>query len=160
MIFLCLGTQEFQFDRLLEKVDELIEKKVIKEEVFAQVGFSTYRPLRFCSKKFLSFDEFDALLENCNYVITHGGTGTIIKALRKGKKVIAVPRMKKYGEHVDDHQKEIISTFSEKELICGLDDTEQLEKAISLIYDFTPKKFISGNSKIISVLNNFIRSCE
>jgi UDP-N-acetylglucosamine transferase subunit ALG13 len=154
-----LGTQEFQFNRLLEKVDGLIGKKVIKEEVFAQVGFSTYRPSGFCCKKFLSFDEFDTLLENCNYVITHGGTGTIIKALRKGKRVIAVPRMKKYGEHVDDHQKEIISTFSEKNLIYGLEDTDQLEEAVSRIDSFVPESFVSGNSKIISIIDNFIRSC-
>lgn len=158
MIFLCLGTQEFQFDRLLVKVDELIGKKVIKEEVIAQVGFSTYKPSGFCCKKFMNFDEFDAFLENCNFVITHGGTGTIIKALRKGKKVIAVPRLKKYGEHVDDHQKELISTFSEKNLICGLDDTDQLEEAVSQICDFTPESFVSGNSKIISILDNFIRN--
>jgi len=159
LIFLCLGTQEFQFDRLLKKVDELVEKKVIQDEVFAQIGFSAYKPSRFCCKKFLNFDEFETALENCTFVITHGGTGTIIKALRKGKRVIAVPRLKKYGEHVDDHQKEIISTFSEKNLIYGLDDINQLEGAVSQICDFTPESFVSGNSKIVSILDNFIRSC-
>lgn len=160
LIFICLGTQDFQFDRLLKKVDELIEKKVLQEEVFAQVGYSTYRPLGFGYKKFLNFDEFDTLLDNCNYVITHGGTGTIIKALRKSKRIIVVPRLKKYGEHVDDHQKEIIATFSEKNLIYGLEDLDQLEEAIRRIENFTPESFVSGNSKIISILDNFIRNCR
>jgi UDP-N-acetylglucosamine transferase subunit ALG13 len=159
LIFLCLGTQEFQFDRLLEKVDELIAKKVIREEVFAQVGFSTFKASGLSCIKFLSSDVFDTFLDNCSYVITHGGTGTIIKALRKGKRVIAVPRMKKYGEHVDDHQKEIISTFSEKNFIYGLEDTDQLEEAVSRIDSFVPESFVSGNSKIISIIDNFIRSC-
>ena len=158
MIFLCLGTQEFQFDRLLRMVDELIEKKVINEEVIAQVGFTTYKPIRFCTRKFVNSDEFNDLLERCSYLITHGGTGTIIKALRKDKRVIAVPRLKRYGEHVDDHQKEIISTFSEKHYICGLDDTEQLEEAIKHIDDFNPACFVSGNSRIISIIENFISS--
>lgn len=158
MIFVCLGTQDFQFDRLLEKLDQLIERKVIQEEVFAQVGYSNYVPLRYGYKKFINFDEFDACLDNCNFVITHGGTGTIIKAIRKGKKVIAVPRLKKYGEHVDDHQKEIIETFREKNLVCGLDDLEQLEEAITRIEKFTPESFVSGNAKIITILNNFINN--
>lgn len=160
MIFLCLGTQEFQFDRLLKKVDELVGRKVIKDEVFAQVGFSTYRPSGYSCKKFLNFDEFDAMLEKCDYVITHGGTGTIVKALRKNKKVIAVPRLKKFGEHVDDHQRELISTFSERNLVYGLDDTDQLEEAVRNMEGFTPDRFVSGNSKIISILDNYIRSCR
>ena len=36
MIFITLGSQKFQFNRLLKKVDDLIESGVIKEEVFAQ----------------------------------------------------------------------------------------------------------------------------
>jgi len=144
----------------LKKVDELLAKKVIKEEVFAQVGFSTYIPLGFSYKKFLNFDEFETLLKDCNFVITHGGTGTIIKALRNGKRVIAVPRLKKHREHVDDHQKEIITTFSDKNLIYGLKDIEQLEEAVSKIYNYIPERFLSGNSKIISILDDFIRNCS
>ncbi|HEX2945826.1 MAG TPA: PssE/Cps14G family polysaccharide biosynthesis glycosyltransferase [Clostridia bacterium] len=160
MIFVCLGTQEFQFDRLLKKLDELAARGVIKDEIVAQTGYSTYKPLRFRYEKFLNFDEFDDLLEKSSLVITHGGTGTIIKALRRGKRVIAVPRMKKYGEHVDDHQREIIAVFSEKNLIMGLDDTEQLEEALSRVGGFTPERFVSGNSKIISILMEFISSCR
>ena len=37
-----------------------------------------------------------------------------------GKKVVAVPRLKKYGEHVDDHQKEIIEEFDRERIICGV----------------------------------------
>lgn len=160
LIFVCLGTQEFQFDRLLIKVDELVGKKIIQEEVFAQVGYSSYKPSEFNFKSFLNFNEFDYMLESCNYVITHGGTGTIIKALRKGKKVIAVPRLKRYGEHVDDHQKELISTFCEKNLIYGLTDVDQLEEAVGRIGGYAPESFISGNAGIISILDNFIRNCR
>lgn len=160
MIFICLGTQDFQFNRLLEKIDRLIEKKVIEEEVFAQVGYSDYIPSWYNYKKFINFEEFDACLDKCNYVITHGGTGTIIKAIRKNKKVIAVPRLKKHSEHVDDHQKEIIATFSEKNLVYGLNDVDQLEEAIRHIVNFTPEDFVSGNSKIISILSNFIKNCR
>ena len=160
MIFLCLGTQEFQFDRLLIEVDKLIKNGIIIEEVFAQIGFSEYIPVGFEYRDFVDFDEFNLLLAECRYVITHGGTGTIIKALKKGKKVIALPRLKKYGEHVDNHQKEIISMFSEKSLVYGLEDVSELEQAVKSIDIFCPEPFKSGNSKIISIINEFIKNCN
>ena len=52
-------------------------------------------------------------MEKANIVITHGGTGAIIGAVKKGKKVIAVPRLAKYGEHVDDHQLQLIKQFDD-----------------------------------------------
>ena len=44
MIFVTLGSQKFQFNRLLRKIDDLVEEGVITEEVFAQTGASDYLP--------------------------------------------------------------------------------------------------------------------
>ena len=44
MIFITLGSQKFQFDRLLKEVDRLIADGVIQEKVFAQIGASEYLP--------------------------------------------------------------------------------------------------------------------
>lgn len=60
-----------------------------------------------------NLDEFSNEMEKANIVITHGGTGAIIGAVKKGKKVIAVPRRAKYGEHVDDHQLQLIKQFDD-----------------------------------------------
>lgn len=101
-IFITLGSQKFQFNRLLKAVDELCEKGTVDaEDVFAQIGYSDYLPKNFSYKKFLDRDEFSNEMEKANIVITHGGTGAIIGAVKRGKKVIAVPRLAKYGEHVD-----------------------------------------------------------
>ena len=104
-IFITLGSQKFQFNRLLKAIDELCEKGTVDaEDVFAQIGYSDYLPKNFSYKKFLDRDEFSKEMGKADIVITHGGTGAIIGAVKKGKKVIAVPRRAKYGEHVDDHQ--------------------------------------------------------
>ena len=104
-IFITLGSQKFQFNRLLRAVDELCEKGTVDAEyVFAQIGYSDYLPKNFSYKKFLDRDEFSKEMGKADIVITHGGTGAIIGAVKKGKKVIAVPRRAQYGEHVDDHQ--------------------------------------------------------
>jgi UDP-N-acetylglucosamine transferase subunit ALG13 len=157
LILLSLGTQDFTFDRLLREIDRLIENGVIKEDVFAQIGYSHYKPKHYSTKPFTDFQEFDALLEECSFLITHGGTGTIVGGLKKGKKIIAVPRLKQYNEHVDDHQKEIIGYFSENKLIIGLDQVEELETAISQIDFFQTKKFISGNEKIIGLIDELAK---
>ena len=112
MIFVTLGSQKFQFNRLLIEMDRLVVNGIIKEEVFAQIGYSDYKPKNYKFKKFLDRDEFINITDKCDKVITHGGTGAIVGAVKQGKKVIAVPRLKKYGEHVDDHQLQIITEYN------------------------------------------------
>lgn len=157
MIFITLGSQKFQFNRLLKAVDELIEKGVIQERVFAQTGYSDYKPEHYECVKFLDQEEFAAMEEQADIVITHGGTGAIIGALKKGKKVIAVPRLAKYGEHVDDHQLQLISQFKDQNLICGLKDCTQLEEALLHIRDTAFNTYESNTQKYLDSIELFLR---
>lgn len=93
-IFITLGSQKFQFNRLLIAVDKLCEKKIIcGEDVFAQIGYSDYVPQNYRYNNFLDREEFSMEMGKADIVITHGGTGAIIGAVKKEKKVIAVPRL-------------------------------------------------------------------
>ena len=130
MIFITLGSQKFQFNRLLIEIDRLIEEKKINENVFAQIGYSDYIPKHYKYKKFLDREEFSDIMESCENVITHGGTGAIIGAVKKGKKVIAIPRLEKFGEHVDNHQIEIVSQFKELGLIESVYSIDKLETTL------------------------------
>ena len=94
MIFITVGTQKFQFNRLLKEVDKLIEEKKITEEVFAQIGYSDYKPKNYRYKDFIDRDEYANIMKKCQKVITHGGTGAIVGAVKQEKKVIAIPRLK------------------------------------------------------------------
>lgn len=133
-IFITLGSQKFQFNRLLKAVDELCEKGTVDaEDVFAQIGYSDYVPQKYNYKTFFDRDEFSNEMEKADIVITHGGTGAIIGAVKKGKKVIAVPRLAKYGEHVDDHQLQLIKQFDDLNLICPCRDTNKLETALDTV---------------------------
>lgn len=118
MIFITLGSQKFQFNRLLKAVDELVAAGKIKDEVFAQIGYSDYKPMNYKYEQFLDREKFSQVMDKAEIVITHGGTGAIIGAVKKGKKVIAVPRLAKYGEHVDNHQLQLVGQFKELNLIC------------------------------------------
>lgn len=160
MILVSLGTQDFPFNRLLEEIDRLMDKGIINEEVYAQVGYTRYQARNFRTEAFTDFQAFDKLLEECSYLITHGGTGTIVGALRKGKKVIAVPRLAVHNEHVDDHQKEIIGLFSEQNLIIGVSAVEELEQAVQQIGQATFRPFVSGNDGIIRLIGGFLDTID
>ena len=152
MIFITLGSQKFQFNRLLKAVDEI----AVDEEIFAQIGYSDYKPQHYDYKQFLDRDEFEQMMSKANIVITHGGTGAIIEAVKKGKKVIAVPRLKKYGEHVDDHQIQLIGQFRNLELIYACEDMD-LEKAIETVRKTEYKEYTSNTERIINSINNYIK---
>lgn len=160
MIFVTLGSQKFQFNRLLKAVDELIEKGVITENVFAQTGCSDYIPRNYAYKPFLDRDEFAEWEGKADVVITHGGTGAIIGAVKKGKKVIAVPRLAKYGEHVDDHQLQIIEQFCDSNLICACDDIQKLGAVIA---DAKQKQFdayVSSTEAMIRSISEYINQMK
>lgn len=156
MIFITLGSQKFQFNRLLKAVDELIEKDVVTDEVFAQSGYSDYEPKHYKYKQFLDRDEFGEMEAKADIVITHGGTGAIIGAVKNGKKVIAVPRLVKYGEHVDNHQLQIIAQFKEQNLICGIDDCDELANALSYVAGHEFDSYVSNTQTIINSIEKFI----
>ena len=157
MILVTVGSQKFQFNRLLEKIDILIDKKVIKDSVFAQIGVSDYKPRNYQYVDFMTQEEFAKKMDECSTVITHAGTGVIVNAVKKEKKVIAAPRLAKYKEHVDDHQIQLVKEFDELNFIEPVYEIEDLEKAIINSRNKTYNKYISNTDTIISSIEEFIK---
>ncbi|MBU7540929.1 beta(1,3)galactosyltransferase EpsH, partial [Levilactobacillus brevis] len=86
MIFVTVGTQKFQMNRLLEKLDDLIRDGKITERVFAQIGYSDYKPQKCDYMPFLDESIFNKKTSECSLIITHAGVGNIISGLLKNKK--------------------------------------------------------------------------
>ena len=156
MIFVTLGSQKFQFNRLLKEIDRLVEEGKITEEVFAQVGYSDYKPKNYDYKEFLDREEFRKIINECDKVITHGGTGAIINAVKNGKKVIAIPRLSKFGEHVDDHQIQIVEEFNKMNFILSVKNINELGRLINELNNFKSKKYISNTKNIIDSIELYI----
>ena len=102
---------------------------------------------------FIDYQEMEKLIEKADLIITHGGTGSIVTPLKKGKKVIACPRLKKYREHVDDHQQQIVDIFSEVGYILKVDENSNLDDLIKEIKNKKMTKFISNT-------NNFLKQIQ
>lgn len=114
MILVLLGTQNNSFHRLLEEIQEMIDEKIIDERVVVQAGYTQFKSKDMEIFDLIPLDQIDKLQEEARLIITHGGVGSIISSNNKGKKVIAVPRLHEHGEHVNDHQKEIVKSFNDK----------------------------------------------
>lgn len=158
MIFVAVGTQKFQLNRLLKKIDELIETNIIKETVFAQIGNSDYKPKNYEFTRFLDKKSFNEYIRKSKTVITHSGVGTIISAINNGKPVIVFPRLAKFGEHVDDHQMDIAMSFSKQELILMCTENDKLEDLLKKSETFKFKKYISQRVNVINTIRNYLDS--
>jgi len=158
MILVLLGTQNNSFHRLLEEIQKNIDNGNIKDDVVVQKGYTKFESKNMNLYNQLPLDEIMKLTENADLVITHGGVGSIINSIEKNKKVIAIPRLKKYSEHVNDHQIEIIKSFHEAGYIIGLNCVEELEDALKKVQNFEPKPYVKNTGKILEIIEEFIEN--
>ena len=105
---------------------------------------------------FMPIDDFNELYSKADLIITHAGESSIIMGLEQGKKVIAAARLAKYGEHVNDHQLQILDSFVQEGFILPLDDFDKLNEVIEQIKKFTPKEYKSNNKNFIDLLEKEI----
>lgn len=106
MIFVTVGTHEQQFNRLIEEMDQIKQQDLLDEEVMIQTGFSTYKPKYCLYSNMIPYSDMQNYIEKARIVITHGGPASFVVPLQIGKIPIVVPRQKRYGEHINDHQME------------------------------------------------------
>ena len=157
MIFVTLGTQKFQFDRILKELDKLIdENKLKKEDIMVQNVCQEYQPKNFKPFRLKPQEEIDKITNDAEIIITHSGTGSIINSLKMGKRIIIVPRRKEFGEHVDNHQLELAEVFHEKYNIPVVTEMDELYDVIQKINEYEPIKWEENNTSLINSIENKI----
>jgi len=155
MIFLTVGTQ-FPFDRLLRAVDRAFDTGLIGEDVFAQVGRNKYVPRNFEFVQFLEKDAYDYYLKRASSIIGHAGTGTIRMAMENNKSFLVMPRRKKYGEVVNDHQVQIARGFEQLGHILVAYDEQDLPKKIEELKCFVPKERETQVDAVVARILRFL----
>lgn len=156
MILVLLGTQNNSFVRLLQEVEKNINSGNITDEVVVQAGYTKYNSNKMKIHNLISSQEMEQLVDEANLVISHGGVGSTLQCVKKGKVVIGVPRQKKYNEHVNDHQKQLIETFASQGYIIGIKEVTDLEKALKQAKEFRPKKYISNTENMIRLIEKYV----
>lgn len=114
LIFVTVGNATQEFRRLLETVDALAGgEQWTGESVIVQTGNTrSFTPAACKGRPFFSSEEFDHLMAEANCIVTHAGCGTLLQALRLGKVPAVMARRKRYGEHVNDHQVQLVEAFA------------------------------------------------
>lgn len=160
MIFVTVGTHEQQFNRLIEYIDKLKGKNIIKEDVIIQTGFSTYEPKNCKWQKLFTYQEMLKLVNEARIVITHGGPSSFIMPLQVGKIPIVVPRKFEYNEHVNNHQVAFSNAVEERMgTIIVVNEVNELNEII-INYDNIIKKMhmelYSNNAKFNNELGKIV----
>lgn len=157
MILVTLGTQDKKFTRLLDSIQKQIDLGNINEEVIVQAGCSSdYKTKDMKIFDLIPINQFDNLMSKSDLLITHGGVGSIITGLKNNKKIIAVARLKKYGEHTNDHQLQIIDKFSKEKYILKLENFDELDKILKKAKNFKTRKYKSNNKNFVLILEKEI----
>jgi len=156
MILVLLGTQDKSFKRLLKIINKEINRGNITDKVVVQAGCTKYKSKNMEIFDLIPIEKLDDLIKNSDLIITHGGVGSIISALKYNKKVIACARLKKYKEHTNDHQLQIINNFSKSGYILELKENDDLGKILQESLKFKPKRYKSNTKNMIKLLEDYI----
>lgn len=146
MIFVTVGTQKQQFVRLLKLLEESEELK--NDEIVVQAGYTEYKSSKMKIIDFVSYEEMEKYIDESEFVVCHGGVGSIFTALKRGKKVLVVPRLSKYKEHINDHQLEICEQLEKDGYILYLKDNDNFDDMVKKIRNRKNKKYESDRSFI------------
>lgn len=156
-IFIPLGTQKFQFNRLVKAMNELVRKGVYKpEEIVMQSAIYEETPL-FTHYKLISLEYFNELINKAELIITHSGVNSIITCMSLEKPLIIVPRQKQYGEHVDNHQQEIAEVMKLKYNVIIVDNLEMIEEVIKIALYHKYKPWVSHNNELVDFIKQLVK---
>lgn len=156
LIFVTLGTQDKSFKRLLKLIDELKRERKIRDRIVVQAGYTKYESDNMEIHDFVSQEKMKEYIKEAAIVITHGGVGSILGALKQNKKVIAAARLKQYNEHTNDHQLQIIREFRNRGYILALDNFSDIDEVLEKTKTFKPEPYKSNNIKFNNMIEKII----
>ncbi|MBW6391994.1 glycosyltransferase [Billgrantia antri] len=127
------GTQ-FDFPRLGEVVEQVALQRPQWQLTFQAGPGASLEGLgewpNVLARPLFPSEEFQALFEAADLVVTHAGMGNIIACLEAGKPVMMLPRRAEFGEHRNDHQIDTAEAFLRMYNVPAYESVPQLVSAI------------------------------
>jgi UDP-N-acetylglucosamine--N-acetylmuramyl-(pentapeptide) pyrophosphoryl-undecaprenol N-acetylglucosamine transferase len=124
VIFATVGTHGQPFTRFLDALAGL------DDDVVVQYGHNPRPAGVHEAVAFMPFDELNARMREADVVVTHAGVGSVLCARQAGHVPVVVPRLHRYGEHVDDHQLQITTEMEAAGMVVAAVDATALPGAI------------------------------
>jgi UDP-N-acetylglucosamine transferase subunit ALG13 len=153
LIFTTVGTHDAPFDRLVRRMDALAGET--EEPVWIQVGHATVTPGRAPYRRFFLPEEYRRLFEESRTIVSHAGIGTLLEAARRRKPLVCVPRLRRFGEHWDDHQLEICRELARSGTLHFVDDPNDLD--LTVLSRAEPPEFPGSGNGLGERVAGFLR---
>lgn len=143
-IFVTVGTRRESFIRLISAVENLKNKKIIKEEVVIQSGYTKYVSNKMKVFDFCSPSQIDDLIYNARLVITQESSGISTKCLRFNTRFVVMPRDYNFKElpAKSDMKEDLHFELEKQGYTIVVNNTEELKDAINNIDKI--KKYVSN----------------
>lgn len=132
-VVVTFGTNEsYGFRRALERLVALLPPEA---DVLWQVGSTDVSGLGIEARETVPADELMQAVAEADLVVAHSGTGSALTAMDAGKCPVLLPRLARFGEHIDDHQLQIAQELHRRGLgyTCAVEDltVDVLEAAMA-----------------------------
>lgn len=125
MIFATVGSTQIPFERFVRALEALPG-----DRLFAQHGPVAPPAGAARSRDFMQFPELVESMRRADAVVCHAGAGSILCAMRAGHVPVVVPRLKRFGETVDDHQVELADVLAAEGRVTKVDDLGRLAEIV------------------------------
>ncbi|NJE12861.1 PssD/Cps14F family polysaccharide biosynthesis glycosyltransferase [Thermococcus sp. LS2] len=161
-IFVITGTHYLGFERLVKAIDEIAGN--IPYDVIIQLGHTPYKPKNAKYFAFLDEDEkIRELIRTSKVVITQGAM-SLIEALNLGSLVIAFPRLKRFKEHINDHQLVFSKKLEKDDLVKVATDKKEIKRLLAEVLSNPKRKYLNSvimNKRITNILRELLegKSC-
>lgn len=147
----------FPFDRLIKAIDQQVASGKIGGKVVAQIGSGDYVPGSVEYYRFMEKSAFEEVVRSADCIVSHAGIGSIATAMEARKPMLVLPRLKKYGEHVNDHQLATARKYEELGHVLMAADVEDIPFVLERIKFFVPKRRCVNSSGVAVAIGEFLR---
>jgi UDP-N-acetylglucosamine transferase subunit ALG13 len=127
VIFVTVGSIHFPFSRLVDAAARL-DGEVVVQHGTAPAPADVSRAV-----PFLPFGEVVECMRRADVVVSHAGVGSIVLAQQQGHVPVVMPRLRRYGEAVDDHQVPLLERLAEHGTVIPAIEAEDLPEAVARV---------------------------
>jgi len=122
VIFVTVGMQT-PFDRLVRAVDSWAASRS-RDDVFAQIGATKWRPRHLRHAQFIPPREFAEHARNARLIVAHAGIGAMFTAMEMDKPILVMPRLVSLRETRNAHQFATVKYLTCRGITVAMDESE------------------------------------
>ncbi|HTR71121.1 MAG TPA: glycosyltransferase [Mycobacteriales bacterium] len=134
LVVVTVGGDHHPFNRLMDWVEDWLVDQGDRVRCFVQHGPSR-APVGANCEPYLNHQDLLALMRDARAVVSSGGPATLSEARFLGHQPVAIPRLAKYGEVVDDHQLAFTSRLQDLGYVVQAQTEQQFRAAVARAID-------------------------